>query len=83
MTDVESADSTSKTEGIDHQYTRAMLMLIPRARRVDEDLDASKSLDRCGDELAVVVDEDLTHRIVNPRAPSPTVGAKCRGVNRR
>ena len=35
------------------------------------------------DELAVVIVEDWTHRIVNPRALSPTVGAKCRGVNRR
>ena len=51
--------------------------------RMDEELDASKSLDRCGDKLAVIVDEDWTHRIVNPRALSPTVGAKCRGMNRR
>ena len=51
--------------------------------RVDEDLDASELLDRCGDELVVVVDEVWTHRVVNPRALSPTVGAKCRGVNRR
>ena len=36
-----------------------MLMSSPRARRVDEDLDVSELLDRCGDELAVVVDEDL------------------------
>ena len=50
---------------------------------MDEDLDAFESLDRCSDELAVVVNEDWTHRIVNPRAPSPTVGAKCRGMNRR
>ena len=44
------------------------MMSIPRARRVDEELDASEPLDRCGDKLAVVVDEDWTHRIVNPRA---------------
>ena len=59
------------------------MMSSPRTRRVDEELDASESLDQCGDELAVVVDEDWTHRIVNPRALSPTVGAKCRGMNRR
>ena len=35
-----------------------MLMSIPRGRRVNEDLDASKLLDRCGDELAAIVDED-------------------------
>ena len=33
-------------------------MSSPRARRVDEDLDASESLDQCGDELVVVVDAD-------------------------
>ena len=60
-----------------------MLMSSPRGHHVDEELDASESLDRCGDELAVVVDEYWTHRIVNPRALSPTVGAKCRGMNRR
>ena len=27
----------------------------------------SESLDRCGDELTAVVDEDWTHRIMNPR----------------
>ena len=52
----------------------------PRARRVDEELEASG---RCDDELFVVVDEDWTHRVVNLRALSPTVGAKCRGMNRR
>ena len=51
--------------------------------RVDEELDASEPLDRCGDELAVVVDEDWTHRIVNQRALSPTVGANVDGINRR
>ena len=50
---------------------------------MDEELDASELLDRCGDELAVIVDEDWTHRIMNPRALSPTVGAYCRGVNRQ
>ena len=30
----------------------------PHARRVDEELDTSELLDRCGDELAAVVDED-------------------------
>ena len=50
--------------------------------RVDEELDASKSLDR-GDELVVVVDEDWTHRIVNPRALSPMQGANVDGINRR
>ena len=45
--------------------------------------DASELLDRCGNELAVVVDEDWTHRIVNPRALSPTVGANVDGINRR
>ena len=52
-------------------------------RPYDEDLDAFKSLDRCSDELAVVVNEDWTHRIVNPRAPSPTVGANVDGLDRR
>ena len=33
-------------------------MSSPRGR-VDEELDASESLDLCGDELVVVVDEDL------------------------
>ena len=47
---------------------------------VDEELDASG---RCSDELVVVVDEDLTHRILNPRALSPTVGANVDGINRR
>ena len=32
-------------------------MSSPHAR-VDEDFDASESLDRCGDELAAVVNED-------------------------
>ena len=57
-------------------------MSSPRGR-VDEELEASKSLDRCDDKLAVIVDEDWTHRIMNPRALSSTVGAKCRGMNRR
>ena len=57
-----------------------MLMTSPRGRRVDEDLDASEFLDRCGDELAAVVDVDWTHRIMNPRALSPTVGANCRWI---
>ena len=48
---------------------------------VDEDFDASESLRRCGDELAVVVDEVWTHRIMNPRALSPTVGANVDGIN--
>ena len=50
---------------------------------VDEDLDASESLDRYGDELAAVVHEDWTHRILNPRALIPTVGANIDGINRR
>ena len=58
------------------------MMLSPHGR-VDEEFGASELLDRCGDELAVVVDEDWTHRVVNPRALSPTVDAKCRGMNRR
>ena len=33
-----------------------------------KNLDSSELLDRCGDELAVIVDEDWTHRIMNPRA---------------
>ena len=48
---------------------------------VHEDLDASELLERCGDELAIVVDEDWTHRIMNPRALSPTVGANVVGMN--
>ena len=58
-------------------------MSSPRGCRVDEDLDASELLDRCGDELAVIVDEDWTHRIVNPRALSPTVGANVDGLDQR
>ena len=54
MTGAEHAESTSESDGVDQQHTRAMLMSSPRGRRVDEDLDASESLDRCGDELAVV-----------------------------
>ena len=50
---------------------------------MDEDLDASESIDRCGDELVVVVDEDWTHRVVNPRALSPTVGANVDGLDQR
>ena len=50
----------------------------PRARRADEDLDVSESFDRYGDDLVAVVDEDWTHRIVNPRVLSPTVDANCR-----
>ena len=46
----------------------------------DEELDASG---RCGDELVVVVDEDWTHRIVNPPALSPTVGANVDGLDQR
>ena len=57
-------------------------MLSPRGR-VDEELDVSESFDQCGDKLAVVVDEDLTHRIVNPRALSPTVGANVDGLDQR
>ena len=56
---------------------------ILKSTCVDEELDVSEVLDQCGDELAVVVDADWTNRIVNPRALSPTVGAKCRGMNRR
>ena len=55
-------------------------MSIPHVR-VDEDLDASKTSDQCGDELIVVVDEDWTHRIVNPRTLSPTVGANVDGLD--
>ena len=51
--------------------------------RVDEDLDVSESLDRCGDELTIVVDEDWTHRIVNPLELSPTVGANVGGLDQR
>ena len=47
---------------------------------VDEELDVSG---RCGDELVVVVDEDLTHRILNPRALSPTVGVNVDGLDQR
>ena len=50
---------------------------------MDEYLDASDSLDRCGDELAVIVDKDWTHRIVNPRSLSLTVGANVDSINRR
>ena len=60
-----------------------MLMSSPRGRRVDEELNASESFDRCGDELAVVVDEDWTHRIVNPCALSPTVGANVDVLDQR
>ena len=60
-----------------------MMMLSPHARRVDEELDASELLDRCGDELAAVVDEDWTHRIENPRALSPTVGGNVDGLDQR
>ena len=60
-----------------------MLTSSPRGRRVDEELDAFESLDRCGDELVVVVDEDWTHRVVNPRALSPTVGANVDGLDQR
>ena len=52
-------------------HTRAMLTSSPRGRRVDKELDAFESLDRCGDELVIVVDEDWTHRVVNPRALAP------------
>ena len=58
-------------------------MSSPHARRVDEELDAFGSFDRCGDELVVIVDEDCTHRIVNPRALSPTVGANVDGLDQR
>ena len=61
---------------------RAMLMSSPRGR-VDEELEASESLDRCGHELVAVVDEDWTHRIVHPRALSPTVGANVDGLDQR
>ena len=37
---------------------------------MDEDFDVSELHDRCGDELVVVV-EDWTHQIVNPRALAP------------
>ena len=57
-------------------------MSSPHAR-VDEELDASESLDQCGDELVAVVDEDWTHRIVKPLVFSPTVGANVDGINRR
>ena len=60
-----------------------MLTSSPRGRRVDEELDAAESLDRCGDELAVVVDKDWTHQIMNPRALSPTVGANADGLDQR
>ena len=73
-TDVDSADSALRpmvdvdderrllrlsleANGIDQQHTRAQLMSSSRGR-VDEELDASDSLDRCIDELAAVVDED-------------------------
>ena len=49
---------------------RAMLMSSPRGHRVDE-------------ELAVVVDEDWTHRVVNPHALSLTVGANVDGLDQR
>ena len=55
----------------------------PRAHHVDEELDACELLDRCGDELAVIVDEDWTHRIMNPRALSPTVGANVDCLDQR
>ena len=54
MTDVEHADSACESDGVDQQYAGAMLMSSPRGRRVDDELDAAESLDRCGDELAVV-----------------------------
>ena len=60
----------------------AVLMSSPRGRRVDENIDASESLDR-GDELAVVVDKYWTHRVVNPRALSPTVGANVDDLDQR
>ena len=47
-----------------------MLMSSPRDRCVDE-------------ELVVVVDEDWTHRVVNPRALSPTVGANVDSLDQR
>ena len=47
-----------------------MLMSSPRGRRVDE-------------ELAVVVDEDWTHRFLNPRVLNPTVGANVDGLDQR
>ena len=50
---------------------------------VDEELDVSESFDRYGDELAIVVDEDWAHQIVNPRTLSPTVGINVDGINRR
>ena len=59
-----------------------MLMSSPRDH-VDEDLDASESSDRCGDELAAVIDENWTHRIMNPHALSPTVGANVDGLDQR
>ena len=63
--------------------TRGTKLMSSPHGRVDEDLDASELLDRCGDELAVVVDEVWTHRVVNPRALSPMVGANVDGINRR
>ena len=54
----------------------------PRGR-IGEELDASESPDRCGDELASVIDEDWTHRVMNPRALSPTVGANVDGLDQR
>ena len=46
-----------------------------RPRPCGRIFDASELLDRCDDELAVVVDEYWTHRIVNPHALSPAVDA--------
>ena len=57
-------------------------MLSPRTH-VDEELEVSELLDRCGDELAVVVDENWSHRVVNPRALSPTVGGNVDGLDQR
>ena len=64
------------------KHVWAMLKSGPHAR-VDEDLDASESLDRCDDELVVVVDEDWTHRVVNLCALSPTVGANVDALDQR
>ena len=58
-------------------------MSSPRDRRVDEELDASELLVRCSDELVIIVDEDGTHRIVNPGALSPTGGVNVDVLDQR
>ena len=63
--------------------SRCNVDVEPRARHVDEDLDTPETSDRCSDELAAVVEEDWTHRVVNPRALSPTVGANVDRLDQR